>query len=84
MKMDWAKPARLAKPCPFCGSKKIVTESREHFEASKCKTCTNFQCTECGAMLYSMPVRSSDGWFSQDYNVVQRKALKMWNRRAKV
>ena len=82
VKMDWEVRARLAKPCPFCGSRKVITESREHFEAGETKTCCYIECADCGATIYGDPVRDESGRFVEDYNTAQRGALKAWNRRA--
>lgn len=80
MKMDWEKTAVLAKPCPFCGSRKVVTETKEHFETSN-KSCSYISCLNCGAQLYG-DVIYENGSYDTTYNNAQRTVLKMWNRRA--
>lgn len=81
MKLDWEKRMPLAKACPFCGSKEVLTEKKAHFEQSMVKTCTFIRCDGCGVQLVGEPVDGDDGHFVQDYNVCQRQALRMWNRR---
>ena len=81
MKMAWEIPARLAKPCPFCGSRKVVTEAKEHFESCGNKSCTYIECLNCGARLYG-EVNYEKGLSDGTYNTAQRTVTKMWNRRA--
>lgn len=76
-KYEWQRYARLAKPCPFCGGRRLVTESRESFDSSKNKSCTYIECLDCGATIYGEAVVEGT-----DYNTAQRNALKLWNRRA--
>lgn len=76
-KFEWQKTARLAKPCPLCGSRRVVTESRESFNESENKSCTYIECLDCGVTIYGEAVVEGT-----DYNTAQRNVLKMWNRRA--
>ena len=77
MTFEWEKIARLAKPCPFCGSRKVITETSDHFEDAVNKTCTYIRCSECGVEIYGEA--DIDGVY---YNQAQRNVLKVWNRRA--
>ena len=77
MKFEWQKIARLAKPCPLCGSRRIVTESKEHFDSIENKSCSYIECLDCGVMIYGEGVTEGT-----DYNTAQRNVLRMWNRRA--
>ena len=81
MKMEWEKTAPFAKPCPFCGSKNVVTEKKEHFYRGENKTCVYIECVDCGAEIYGNPVRESDGSFCGNYSVAYHEALTAWNRR---
>lgn len=81
MKYTYEKRMPGAKPCPFCGSEEIVTESREHFEESFYKTCCLARCAECGAQIVGEPVMKKDGTYIEDYDTAQSQALRMWNRR---
>ncbi len=81
MKYKYEQRMLLAKPCPFCGSEEIMTESREHFMVSETKTCCIARCAECGAQIIGEPVLDKDGSFIEDYELAQSQALKMWNRR---
>ncbi len=80
MKMDWEITAILAKPCPFCGSRKIVTETKEHFEEGN-KSCSYLECLNCGAQLYG-EVDYENGLSDGTYKTAQRTVHRMWNRRA--
>ena len=82
MKYDHEIKAIFAKPCPFCGSENVVTESRASFYKSKIKTCTYIECADCGAEVYGDPVRDENGEFITTYNNAQHKALELWNRRS--
>lgn len=81
MKFDYERRMPLAKPCPFCGSRNVVTERKEHFDASEYKTCTFVRCVNCGVQIVGMPVLNDEGKFVEDYETAQRQALKLWNRR---
>lgn len=72
--------AKLAKPCPFCGSRKIKTLSRSFYEAKDMNGATKMECESCGATLWCF----HDGDLSDtvDYNDITRKAIMQWNRRA--
>ena len=84
MRFDYEKPMRLAKPCPLCGSKDVVTESRESFYDLKRPACTYVRCVDCDVQVFGDPVRDENDKFVEDYNVAERQALKKWNRRTAV
>ena len=78
-KLDFQKKAVFAKPCPFCGSKKVITEKKDHFyESNKC--CSYISCLNCGAQIYG-DVIYENGSYETSYNKAQHIVLKMWNRR---
>ena len=79
-KMNWEKRAALAKPCPFCGSKRVVTETKDNFYYGN-MSCTYIKCLNCGAILFGEVV-NENGSYERTYNEAQRIVLKMWNRRA--
>ena len=80
---DIQRKAVFAKPCPYCGSRNIITERKEAFYKADAKTCTYMECDDCGATVYGVPVRDEKTWkFSENYNIAQHEALKRWNRRA--
>lgn len=81
MKYTYEKRMPGAKPCPFCGSEEIMTESREHFMESTTKTCCFARCAECGAQIIGEPVLDKDGAFVEDYELAQSQVLRRWNRR---
>lgn len=76
MKYEWEKIARFAKPCPFCGSHRVITENKENFDDAVNKSCTYIRCENCGVSIYGDPVVGGI-----DYNEAQRNVLKVWNRR---
>lgn len=78
MMYEWETVARLAKPCPLCGSRNVVTEKRSKFEEiPTLKTCTYIECRDCHVTVYGDPVLEGT-----TYNEAQRRVLKRWNRRA--
>lgn len=81
MKYDFQVKAIFAKPCPLCGSRNVVTESKKHFYGNQVKSCSYIQCADCGVSVYGEPVRKADGGFTESYNIAQHEALKLWNRR---
>lgn len=82
MKLDFEIPAIFAKPCPLCGSRKVITESKSHFYSGEHKSCSYIECADCGVQVYGNPVRDPEnGGFIQTYNTAQHEALKLWNRR---
>ena len=80
LKMDWERTAFLAKPCPFCGCKNVVTETKDNFEDSN-KSCTYIECLNCGVTIWG-DVKSVNGSYERTYNEAQRAVLQKWNRRA--
>lgn len=74
---EWQKKAAFAKPCPFCGSKNVLTEKKEHFYSGNVRTVSYIVCGDCGAQLYGNPILKEDA----TYNKAQHIVLKMWNRR---
>lgn len=82
MKFSFEVKAIFAKPCPFCGSENVVTESKSNFYARGLRACSYIKCADCGAAIYSDPVRGEDGEFIGTYNSAQHMALEMWNRRS--
>ena len=81
MKFSWEITAILAKPCPFCGSKDVVTESKEYFEGGN-KSCSYIKCLGCGATLYGDAKAGENGSYERTYTDAQRAVHKKWNRRA--
>ena len=79
-KMDWEKKAYLAKPCPFCGSKDLVTENKDNFEDSN-KSCTYIECLNCGVTVYGDVKSDANGSYESTYDEAQRAVLRKWNRR---
>ena len=76
------KKAMFAKPCPFCGSRNVITESKKSFYKSGNRCCSYIRCDECGAETYGNPVRNEKGQFIMTYNSAQHEALAVWNRRS--
>ena len=70
---DFQTKAKLAKPCPLCGSKRIMADSPEYFAESH-HTTVGIECADCGLMF-----RDGAG---TTYNECYREVLKKWNRRA--
>ena len=73
--------AIFAKPCPFCGSRNVITEKKETFYGHRHRACTYIACDDCGAQIFGEPVRK-DGGYDTDYNNAQHAALAAWNRRS--
>jgi len=73
MMMNYETKARLAKKCPFCGSKKIVTKRADFLRDGNLLT-TEIKCDACGAevRVYTDECDPAKGY---------REALKVWNRR---
>lgn len=73
---DYETGAKLAKSCPCCGGKHIVTEKPTWIESLGLKA-VGIQCKDCGLSVdgHSMEV---------DFNSAYRDALRKWNRRAAV
>ena len=67
--------ARLAKDCPYCGSKNIVTIIPRVFKKDGLMA-NRIRCDNCDACIYGYTDVSGD------YNGSYREALKKWNRRA--
>lgn len=82
MKYDHEIKAIFAKPCPFCGSENVVTESKSHFYGRGLRACSYIKCADCEATIYSDPVRGEDGEYIRTYNNAQHEALAVWNRRS--
>ena len=76
---DWQIRARLAKPCPLCGCRTILTNNREYEEETHLKLNAGayfktVECAACGCEYTGGPADTLDGAY--------RMALKGWNRRA--
>ena len=67
--------ARLAKACPHCGSRNIVTIDPKCFREGGLSA-NWITCDNCGARVSGY---SED---AGDYNTAYRESLKVWNRRA--
>ena len=75
---DHETKAKLVKPCPFCGSKKIKTHTKEYYSNNNNDTGSmEIECDNCGATLWSHPMQEG-----LTYNEAMRLAIKNWNRRA--
>ena len=74
MMMDYETKAKLAKNCPFCGGKQIVTKRSDFIRDGGLLT-TEIKCNTCGAEVRS---------YTDECDPVKgyREALKVWNRRA--
>lgn len=68
-----------AKPCPLCGSRNIVTNSREYEEDKHRIGAKYFCCIECDDCGLQYMGSGED-----EYGVALLAALEHWNRRAKV
>lgn len=66
--------AKLAKKCPFCGSKAIKTLSKAFVEETVTEL-VYIKCDDCGAKVEAF----TDGC---NFNEGYRQALKTWNRRS--
>lgn len=70
--------AKLSKPCPLCGSRDIVTESKHEFLRHKRdygpEISMTITCVGCGVMVRGVP--------ESGCNEAYRSVLKRWNRRA--
>lgn len=64
--------ARLAKPCPMCGSREVMTD-RPSFFREKELGCTSIYCKKCNLEIWG---------YGTDFNTAYHEALKNWNRRA--
>ena len=82
MKFEWEILAPFAKACPFCGSKDIVTETKENFYSKPLQTCTFIRCVNCGVSIYGDPVINDDGSNNTTYENAYNQVLKIWNRRS--
>lgn len=76
---DWQIRARLAKPCPLCGSRNVLTDNRESEETVKKRLAEEpyfkvIECLNCGCKYTGGPADTLDGAY--------RMALRGWNRRA--
>ena len=69
---DFQTKAKLAKPCPLCGSDNIMVESPEYFAENRHST-LSIECADCG-----LAFRDGNGG---NYSEVYREVLKKWNRR---
>ena len=79
MKYDFEMGARLAKPCPLCGSRKIVTSTRAYEETVHDRMGSGnyyktLECKSCGCRYTGDPAPTQDEAY--------RLALRHWNRRA--
>lgn len=77
---DYQRRIPIAKPCPLCGSEKIISEKKSHFEKSN-KACTYLQCDDCGVEVYGNTELNDDGSYETTYGIALRRVLKKWNRR---
>jgi len=70
--------ARLAKPCPMCGSKHIVTMDRDRFDELNYTNTgySSIECDNCGLQLSNCTMKEST--YGESYKAVLMK----WNRRA--
>ena len=66
--------ARIAKSCPYCGSRKIATIAPKAFRKNTLQA-VYIKCDRCGAKMHGY---DDDG----DFNTAYRQALTAWNRRA--
>lgn len=78
MKYDFQMTARLAKACPLCGSKNVVTYKRDHQESHQSIHPGSYyaaiECADCGlTYLGDKGTNPSEAY---------RIALKAWNRRS--
>ena len=77
MKYEGYRLARFAKPCPFCGNKRLATLTRERYENSHVDYGYNIiECEKCGAGISNCTMVRDD-----TYNNSVRAVLKVWNRR---
>ena len=78
MKYEGYRLARFAKPCPFCGSKRLMILPRERYENGYADNGYNsIECENCGAGISNCTMVQND-----TYNNSVRAVLKLWNRRA--
>ncbi len=70
--------ARLAKPCPMCGSKHIITIDRDKFDRLGFSQTgySSIECDNCGLEICNSTMK--DSTYGESYKAV----LKLWNRRA--
>ena len=75
MKYDFRMNARLAKHCPLCGSKNVVTYKREYEEEKNTsgRYYGTIECADCGLSFMGDP--------ADDCRTAYRIALKAWTRR---
>ena len=66
--------AKLAKACPFCGGKRIVTIDPDTFREDGLR-CVWIECDDCGGRVSGY----SDDF--GDYNTAYRNGLMKWNGR---
>lgn len=78
---DYQRRIPIAKPCPLCGSEKIISEKKSNYEKNN-KCCTYIQCDECGLEVYGDPEFKTGSGYEMDYSTALKRALKKWNRRA--
>jgi Lar family restriction alleviation protein len=71
--------ARLTKPCPCCGSKKIMMDSPKFIRENDLKV-VELLCKDCGLSM-KVFVGDSEGRASSVKEAYQI-AVKRWNRRA--
>lgn len=77
MKSDFEVTAKLAKACPFCGSRKIKCVSRDYYEANLHTYGSAWvECEGCGAELWNRTYSETP------YSDAIKAAIMRWNRRA--
>ena len=78
MRLAHEVKAKLVKPCPFCGSKKIKALNRDYYEEQHFTGDMRLECEDCGATLWNFPHDGKD----YDYNDAMKMIVERWNRRA--
>lgn len=79
-KMDEKRLVELAKPCPFCGGKRLIVTDEETFNRlyeENGGACVRLWCVTCDLDLYD----HSDG---SNYSARLKKLLNKWNTREAV
>lgn len=72
---------RVAKSCPFCGSRYFRITPFEAFERDKKEMaggCVSFGCKACGATIYD------SGFYELSYKNRINNVIKLWNTRANI
>lgn len=66
------------KPCPFCGSEKLIITNRKELEE-----CNNFERYEC-IPCYTVCCDFNQGGCgaASGYRLIKEEAIEAWNRRA--